>query len=96
MEFIIGGLLAVLGVAYVLSVFKLNLHSNPFIRPEWEDPIVNDEEEVIDPEDTILKSREDLQKMTKAEIESYAHNFGIELDRRKKKDSMIETFIENR
>jgi len=43
---------------------------------------------MLEDEVTIV-TKEDLQKMTKAELEGYGRTLGIELDKRKKKADLI-------
>lgn len=49
------------------------------------------------PKKTAPKTAADLEKMTKAEIDLYAEKeYGIKLDRRKRKSDMIADFVEQR
>ncbi len=41
------------------------------------------------PEETEAVSKSDLNKMTKLELESFAREFGVELDRREKKATLV-------
>ena len=93
MEILLGGIVVLALLTYAAITFKFNLHANPFVGREWEELV---EPETFDPEDTVLLSRDELQKMTKADIEAHAREFGIELDRRKTKANMIDAFIEQR
>lgn len=96
MEILLGGIVVLALLTYAAVTFKFNLHANPFVGREWEEIHEPEVEEIIDPEDAVLLSKDELQKMTKADIEAYAREFGVELDRRKTKANMIDLFIEQR
>jgi len=43
--------------------------------------------------DTKPKSKKDLTKMSKVKLEEYGRSFGIELDRRYTKDTLVEQLM---
>jgi len=45
-------------------------------------------------EETEVASKSDLNKMTKLELESFAREFGVELDRREKKNTLVKEAYE--
>ena len=49
------------------------------VKPAKEEPAVEEE----------ATSKADLKNMTKIELEDFARDFGIELDRREKKDTLV-------
>ena len=63
--------------------FKGDIPSEPVV----EEPIV---EEPIVEEPIVEESSIDLQSMTKVQLEEHGRTIGIELDRRKKKATLIE------
>ena len=63
--------------------FKGDIPSEPIV----EEPIV---EEPIVEEPIVEESSIDLQSMTKVQLEEHGRTIGIELDRRKKKATLIE------
>ena len=42
----------------------------------------------------MAKTKTELNKMTKGQIEDYGRSVGIELDRRLKKDTMVQQLLE--
>ena len=49
------------------------------VKPVKEEPEVEEE----------ATSRDDLKNMTKIQLEDFARDFGVELDRREKKDTLV-------
>lgn len=41
-----------------------------------------------------MKTHDELMKLTKVELEEYGRTLGVELDRRKKKDSLVTLLID--
>ena len=56
------------------------------------EPIV--EEVLVTPEDEVLTEASPLEEMSKKELEEYGRTLGIELDRRHKKEDLIEELRE--
>ena len=56
------------------------------------DPVV--EEVLITPEEEVLTEANPLEDMTKKELEEYGRTMGIELDRRRSKETLIEELRE--
>ena len=52
------------------------------------EPVV--EEVLITPEEEVLTEASPLEDMTKKELEEYGRTMGIELDRRRSKETLIE------
>ena len=68
--------------------FKGDIPSEPVVEePVVEEPVV---EEPIVEEPIVEESSIDLQSMTKVQLEEHGRTIGIELDRRKKKATLIE------
>ena len=56
------------------------------------EPIV--EEVLITPEEEVLTEASPLEEMNKKELEEYGRTLGIELDRRRSKETLIEELKE--
>ena len=56
------------------------------------EPVV--EEVLITPEEEVLTEASPLEDMTKKELEEYGRTMGIELDRRRSKETLIEELRE--
>ena len=56
------------------------------------EPIV--EEVLVTPEEEVLTEASPLEEMSKKELEDYGRTLGIELDRRHKKEDLIEELKE--
>mgnify|MGYP003113622050 CR=1 FL=1 len=56
------------------------------------EPIV--EEVLVTPEEEVLTEASPLEEMSKKELEEYGRTLGIELDRRHKKEDLIEELRE--
>ena len=52
------------------------------------------EEVLITPEEEVLTEANPLEDMTKKELEEYGRTMGIELDRRRSKETLIEELRE--
>ena len=61
----------------------------PAPKPE---PVV--EEVLITPEEEVLTEASPLEEMNKKELEEYGRTLGIELDRRRSKETLIEELRE--
>ena len=61
----------------------------PAPKPE---PVV--EEVLITPEEEVLTEASPLEEMNKKELEEYGRTLGIELDRRRSKETLIEELKE--
>ena len=61
----------------------------PASKPE---PVV--EEVLITPEEEVLTEASPLEEMTKKELEALGRTMGIELDRRRSKETLIEELRE--
>jgi len=56
------------------------------------EPVV--EEVLVTPEEEVLTEASPLEEMSKKELEEYGRTLGIELDRRHKKEDLIEELKE--
>ena len=56
------------------------------------EPVV--EEVLVTPEEEVLTEASPLEEMTKKELEEYGRTMGIELDRRRSKETLIEELRE--
>lgn len=66
------------------------------IMPVFEDvseEVLKEEDEVFEENKPEILSEEELLTLSKTELDEYAFGYGIELDRRKSKSSMINDFI---
>jgi len=62
--------------------------------------VVDKAEEIAEEVEEAIDDLEDLgdklKKMTKAELEEFAHTLGIKVDKRKKKDDMIKKIVDEK
>ena len=72
-----------------MSRFGDLIRGNGASTPE---PVV--EEVLIIPEEEVLTEASPLEDMTKKELEEYGRTMGIELDRRRSKETLIEELRE--
>ena len=72
-----------------MSRFGDLIRGNGASTPE---PVV--EEVLITPEEEVLTEASPLEDMTKKELEEYGRTMGIELDRRRSKETLIEELRE--
>ena len=64
----------------------------PVVEPVVEEPAVEEvvEEPTAEEEEVAYESDVSLHDMTKKELEEYGRTVGIELDRRRSKDSLVQ------
>jgi len=64
----------------------------PVVEPVVEEPAVEElvEEPAAEEEEVVYESDVSLHDMTKKELEEYGRTVGIELDRRRSKDSLVQ------
>ena len=97
MELIIIGLALVVGVAWWMYT---NHEKVEDVVEEVEDAIEEIEEKIEEVKQEVkeklgdIPTKEELKKLTKAKLEEFGRDLGIELDKRKTKDNMIKELNE--
>jgi ABC-type nitrate/sulfonate/bicarbonate transport system substrate-binding protein len=97
MELIIIGVALLVGMAWWMYT---NHEKVEEVVEDVEDAIDEIEEKIEEVKQEVkekldeLPTKEELKKLTKAKLEEFGRDLGIELDRRKTKDNMIEELNE--
>ena len=97
MELFIIGLALVVGVAWWMYT---NHEKVEDVVEEVEDAIEEIEEKIDEVKQEVkeklddIPTKEELKKLTKAKLEEFGRDLGIELDKRKTKDNMIKELNE--